>query len=56
MLRIYVTKNPIKWEDYSHLEKFAYKNGYQSSAKMNLFEVLYGQKFRRSVTWESSID
>ena len=56
MLRMYVTNNPIKWEDYLHLPEFSYNNGYQSSSKMNPFEVLYGHKFRRSVTWDSSID
>ena len=31
MLRMYVMKNPTKWEDYIHLTKFVYNNGYQTS-------------------------
>ena len=50
MLRVYVMNNPTKWEEYPHLEEFAYNNGYQASAKMSHFEVLYGQKCRTPVT------
>ena len=50
MLRMYVMNNPTKWEDYIHLAKFAYDNGYQASTKMSPFEVLYGRKCRTLVT------
>ena len=56
MLRMYVMNNPTKWEDYPHLAEFAYKNGYEASAKMSLFEVLYGWMCRTSVTWDSLVD
>ena len=56
MLRMYVMNNPTKWEDYLHLVEFAYNNGYQNSAKMSPFEVLYGWKCITSVTWDSSVD
>ena len=48
--------NPTKWEEYLHLAEFAYNNGYQTSSKMSPFEVLYGQKCRTLVTWDSSVD
>ena len=50
MLRMYVMNNPTKWEHYLHLVEFAYNNGYQTSAKMSPFEVLYGRKCRTLVT------
>ena len=53
---MYVMKNPTKWEDYPHLVEFAYNNGYQASAKMSSFEVLYGWKCRTPVTWEIQVD
>ena len=56
MLRMYVMNNPTKWEDYLHLVEFACNNGYQASAKMSPFEVLYGRKCRTPVTWDSLMD
>ena len=56
MLRMYVMNKPTKLEDYLHLAKFAYKNEYQASTKMSPFEVLYGQKCRTPVTWDSLVD
>jgi hypothetical protein len=44
MLRIYVMDKPSKWEEYFHLFKFSYNNGYQASLKMIPFEALYGRK------------
>jgi hypothetical protein len=41
MLRMYVRTKPNKWEDYLHLVEFAYNNGYQTSAKLSPFEILY---------------
>ena len=55
MLRMYVMKNPMKWEDYLHLAEFAYNNGYQTSAKMSPFEVLYGWKCITPATWDSPV-
>ena len=56
MLRMYVMNNPTKWEDYMHLAEFAYNNRYHTSTKMSPFEVLYGQKCRTPVTWDSPVD
>ena len=56
MLRMYVMNNPIKWDNYMHLTKFAYNNGYHPSTKMSPFEVLYGWKCRKPVTWDSLVD
>ena len=56
MLRMYVMNNPTKWDDYLHLAEFAYNNGFQASAKMSPFQVLYGQKCRSLVTWDSPVD
>ena len=56
MLRMYVMNNPTKWENYLHLTEFAYNNGYETSAKMSPFEVLYGWKCRTSVNWDSPVD
>ena len=53
---MYGMNNPTKWEDYLHLAYFLYSNGYQDSAKMSPFEVLYGRKCRTPVTWDSSVD
>ena len=56
MLRMYVINNPTKWKDYVHLEEFMYRKWYQTSAKMSPFEVLYGQKCRTLVTWDSPVE
>jgi hypothetical protein len=44
MLRMYVRTKLSKWEDYLHLVEFAYNNGYQNSAKLIPFQVLYDKK------------
>jgi hypothetical protein len=41
---MYVMDKPTQWEKYLPLVEFAYKNGYQASLKMSLFEELYGIK------------
>ena len=56
MLRMYAMERPTKWEDYVHLAEFAYNNGYQASAKMNPFEILYGRKCTTPVSWDSLVD
>ena len=53
---MYVMNIPMKWEDYPHLAECAYNNGYHTSTKMSPFEVLYGQKCRILVTWDSPVD
>ena len=53
---MYVMNNPTKWEDYLHLTKFAYNNGYHKFSKMSPFKVLYGWKCRTSVTWDRPVD
>ena len=50
---MYVMNNPTEWEEYLHLSDFAYNNSDKTSAKMSPFEVLYGQKCRTVVTWDS---
>ena len=56
MIRMYVMNNPTKWEHYLYLAQFAYNNGYQASAKMSPFKVLYGWTWRTLVTWDSPMD
>ena len=53
---MYFMNNRTQWEDYLHLAEFAYNNGYQASAKMSPFEVLYGWKCRTLVTWDILVD
>ena len=53
---MYVLERPTKWEDYLHLAKFAYNNGYQPSAKMSPFEILYGRTCTTPVSWDSLVD
>jgi hypothetical protein len=53
MLRMYVRTRPSKWEDYLHLVEFAYNNGYQTSAKLSPFEILYGRKFTTPISWDN---
>jgi hypothetical protein len=56
MLRMYVMDKPTKWEDYLHLVEFTYNNGYQSSAKMSPFEILYGRKCTTPISWDNPVD
>jgi hypothetical protein len=56
MLHIYIRTNPSKWEDYLHLVEFAYNNGYQKSAKMRSFEVLYDRKCTNPISWDNLVD
>ena len=49
-------KRTTKWEDYLHLVEFAYYNGYQASAKMRPFEILYGNKCNTPVSWDNLVD
>jgi hypothetical protein len=56
ILWMYVRTKPSKWEDYLHLVEFAYNNGYQKSAKMSLFKVLYDKKCTTSISLDNPID
>jgi hypothetical protein len=56
ILRMYVRINPNKWEDYLHLVEFAYNNGYQTSAKLSPYEILYGRKCTTPISWDNLAD
>ena len=49
-------ERPTKWEYYLHLVEFAYNNGYQASAKMSPFEILYKEKCTTFVSWDIPVD
>jgi hypothetical protein len=56
MICMYVRTKPSKWEDYLHLVEFSYNNGYQTSAKMSPFEVLYDKKCTTLIRWDNPIN
>jgi transposase InsO family protein len=56
MLCMYVRTKPDNWEDYLHLVEFAYNNGYQTSAKLSHFEILYGIKCMTPISWDNPIE
>ena len=56
MLFMYVRTKSSKWEDYLHLVEFAYKNGYQTLAKMSPFEVLYDRKCTTAISWDNPVN
>jgi hypothetical protein len=56
MLCMYVMKKQRKWEDYLHLVEFAYNNGYQTSAKIIPFEVLYDRKRMTLISWDNLVN
>ena len=49
-------ERPTKWEDYLHVAEFAYNNGYQASAKMTPFEIMYGRKCTTPISWDIHVD
>ena len=53
---MYVMEKPTKWEDYLHLVEFTYNNGYEASAKMSPFEIMYGRKCTIHVSWDIPMD
>ena len=53
---MYVRTKSNKWEDYLHLVEFAYNNGYQTSAKLSPFEILYDRKCTTPISWDKSTD
>ena len=56
LLRMYVKDQPSKWEDYLHLEEFAYNNYYQTLARFSPFEILYGRKCNTPISWSNLVD
>lgn len=44
-----------KWEYYLPLAKFIYKNGYQESLRMSLFEALYGRSCNTPINWSDPV-
>ena len=56
MLRMYVMERQTKWKEYLHMVDFAYNNGYQASAKMSSFKILYGKKCTTPISWDSLVD
>ena len=42
---------PGSWDMYIPLMEFAYKNNYQTSIGMALYEALYGRKCRTHICW-----
>jgi hypothetical protein len=56
MLHMYVRTKPNKWEDYLHLVEFSYNNGYQTSAKLSPFKVLYDRKCTTPISWDNLAD
>jgi hypothetical protein len=56
MLHMYVRTKPNKWEDYLHLVEFAYNNGYQTSAKMSPFKVIYDRICVTSISWDKPME
>jgi hypothetical protein len=56
MPRMYVMDKPSKSEDYLHLIKFAYNNGYQDSLRIIPFESFYARKCNTPVGWDNPVD
>jgi hypothetical protein len=56
MLCMYVRTKLDKWEDYLHLVEFSYNNGYQSSAKLIPFEIMYDKKCMTPISWDNLAD
>jgi hypothetical protein len=51
MLRACVMENQGSWDKYLLLAEFPYKNSYQETLKMALFEVLYEHRCRTPLNW-----
>ena len=51
MLRMYVTHQQRKWEEYLPLVEFTYNNGYHESLKMIPFEALYVKSCNTPINW-----
>ena len=49
-------ERPTRWEEYLHLVEFAYNNGYQDSAKISPFEIMYRKKCTTPVSWDRPVD
>ena len=53
---MYIRKKPRKWEDCLHLVEFSYNNGYQTSARMIPFDILYGRKCTTPISCDNPVD
>lgn len=51
MLKMCVTRQPKRWDEFLPLLEFAYKNVYQESLKMSPFEALCGRKCNTPISW-----
>jgi hypothetical protein len=56
MLFMYVRTKPWKSEDYLHLVEFSYNHGYQNSAKLSPFVVMYGRKCTNPISSDNPVD
>jgi hypothetical protein len=54
MLHACVLIDGQKWENHLPLAEFSYNNSYQESIKMSPFEALYGQPYRKQLSWSKS--
>jgi hypothetical protein len=52
---MYLMDYPTKWEEFLHIVEFAYNNGYETSLKMSVFEVMHGRKCRTVVSWDNPV-
>ena len=49
---MYVMDHQVKWEEYLHLVKFSYNNGYHSFIGMLPYEALYGRPCKILLSWD----
>lgn len=56
MLRMHVIDQQSRWEEYIHLVKFTYNNGYHSSISMSPFQELYGRPCHTPLSWDTLED
>jgi len=56
MLRMYVTHQHRRWEEYLPLVEFSYNNGYRESLMMCPFEALYGQIYKTPINWSEIVN
>lgn len=45
-----------RWEEYLLLVEFKYKNGYQKSLRMSLFEAIYGSCCNTLIIWSDPMN
>ena len=54
MLRACALKYGKSWDKSLSYAEFSYKNSYQASLQMSLFEALYGRKCRTPLFWNET--